>query len=125
RSGRMVRGVIAVVLVLCACDRNEEEEKTPVAPPAVQTRGFATQDGSLRTMVAELAASKACEMIRGQFRGLRDPKRADTVMCVVWLRACRITTRGSRLTCHLSGNGWTWVAVVKKKVGATFDLHQY
>jgi hypothetical protein len=122
----MVRGVIAALLVLCACDRNqEEEEKTPVAPPAVQPRRVATQDESLRTMVAELAASKACEMIRGQFRGLRDPKRPDTVIGIVWLRECRITNRGSRLTFHLSGNGWTWVAVVKKKVGATFDLHQY
>jgi hypothetical protein len=122
----MVRGLLAVLLVVAACDReDEEEEKTPPAPPAAQPRRVATQDESLRTMVAEMAASKACEMIRGQFRGLRDPKRPDTVIGNVWLRECRITNRGSRLTFDLSGNGWTWVAVVKKKVGATFDLHQY
>jgi hypothetical protein len=123
----MVRGLIgALLVVLFACQRNDEDEKTPPsAPPAAQPRRVATQDESLRTMVAELAAAKACEMIRGQFRGLRDPERPDTVIGNVWIRECRITNRGSRVRFHLSGNGWQWVAVVKKKVGATFDLHQY
>ncbi len=122
----MVGRLICALLVVCACEQKHEDEKEPPpVPPAVQPRRVATQDQSLRTMVAELAASKACEMIRGQFRGLRDPKRPDTVIGDVWLRECRITNRGSRVTFHLSGNGWTWVAVVKKKVGATFDLHQY
>jgi hypothetical protein len=124
----MRRDLLGILLLLCACDRAEDDEveaDAPTAPPAAQPRRVATQDEGLRVLVAELASSKACEMIRGQFRGLRDPKRPDTVIGDVWLRECRITNHGSRVTFHLSGNGWNWVAVVKKPVGATFDLHQY
>ena len=113
-----MRGLFGAFLVLCACERDRaDEDEPPSAPAAAQPRRVATQDQNLRTMVAELAASKACEMIRGQFRGLRDARRPGTVVGNVWLRECRITSRGSHVTFHLSGHGWQWVAVVKKKAG--------
>ena len=72
---------MALTLPLVAaagCNRGESEEaekatsQRPPAPPAPPDR-TAAADKDLRIMAAELAAAKACEMMRGQFRGLRGP----------------------------------------------------
>lgn len=94
-------------------------------PPAKQPSRVAVQDDDLRIMLAEIASAKACELIRGQFRGLRDPARPQTVTGIFWIRGCRITARGTHVTFQLSGNGWQWTAKATKKAGATFAVHQY
>jgi hypothetical protein len=76
-------------------------------------------------MLAEIASAKACDLIRGQFRGLRDPARSQTVTGVFWIRGCRITRHGTDVTFQLSGNGWQWTDKATKKAGATFAVRQY
>jgi hypothetical protein len=71
----------------------------------------AAADKDLRIMVAELAAAKACEMMRGQFRGLRGAKRPGVVTGVFWMKGCRIAQRGTDLTFHLSSDGRQWVVI--------------
>ncbi|HUS66381.1 MAG TPA: hypothetical protein VMZ28_17635 [Kofleriaceae bacterium] len=123
----MRRALPLLLAILCACSSDEEEDAPPPpAPPPAQPRRVATQDENLRVLVAELTAAKSCEMIKGQFRGLKDRKDPKKVTGVVWIRECRVTHGGGTgVTFHLGGNGWQWVEVVKKKAGATFDLRQY
>lgn len=76
-------------------------------------------------MLSELASTKACAMIKGQFRPLRAPDRRDTVTGILWIRDCEITNAGTRVTFHLKGNGWQWADQAKHKAGATFVVRQY
>lgn len=76
-------------------------------------------------MLAELASAKACTMIQGQFRPLRAPDRRDTVTGILWIRECRVTHEGTRVTFHLGGNGWQWADQTQHKGGGTFVVRQY
>jgi hypothetical protein len=119
-------GISAFVLVLLGCYRGGDHPdggKPP--PPAKQPSRVAVQDDELRVMLAQIASAKACDLIRGQFRGLRDPARPGTVTGVVWIRGCQITQRGTDVTFRLSANGWQWTAQKTKKAGATFAVRQY
>lgn len=76
-------------------------------------------------MLAEIASARACSMIKGQFRPLRDPKRRDFVTGILWIRDCQIVNRGTRVTFHLTGNGWQWVDQTQDKAGGTFVVRAY
>ena len=94
----MRRFIVLAVLVLVGCKREQAPPAPP--PPAAATppiRG-ATADTDVRVMLSELASAKACEMIRGQFRGLRAADRPDTVTGVLWIRDCKITNDDTRVT---------------------------
>jgi hypothetical protein len=108
-----------------SCKRDEPEPPLPSPPAAKAPVRGAVADTDLRVMLAELASAKACEMIRGQFRGLRDAERRDTVTGVLWIRDCKITNRGTDVTFQLSGQGWQWAAQAKKQAGAKFSIAQY
>src|SRR5262249_39906609 len=74
----------------------------PPPPPAATTARpplrDAAGDAALRVMLAELASRKACSLIQGQFRPLRDPQRHDVVTGTLWIRSCQITNRGAHVT---------------------------
>jgi hypothetical protein len=132
RSGsawmRVAALAIATACGAAACDRcdgDEAQQPAVEAPPPQQPRRVAAEDRDLRVLLAELAASKACEMIRGNFSGLQGAGGADTITGILWLRGCRITRRGTEVTFHLSGEGWQWIEVEKEKAGGTFTLRQY
>jgi hypothetical protein len=97
-------------------------DPVPVAKPA--ERG-AVGDSDLRVMLGEIAATKACELVRGQFRPLRAIDHPDVVTGVMWIRECKITSAGTKVTFVLSGNGWQWADQKQKKAGATFAVRQY
>jgi hypothetical protein len=117
---------LTLAAVVASCGREPEPPPPPPPPPRATAplRG-AAGDGDLRVMLAELASSKACSMIEGQFRPLRAPDRRDTVTGILWIRSCRITNTGTRVTFRLAGNGWQWADQTKKKAGATFVVRQY
>lgn len=119
--------VFALVLSLLGCHRGKERsDRGASATPSVkQPSRVAVQDDNLRVMLAEIASAKACDLIRGQFRGLRDPERSQTVTGIFWIRGCKITRRGTNVTFQLSGNGWQWTSKATKKAGATFAVRQY
>src|SRR5262245_46556450 len=133
--GSAVGAVAAAVAVAAmaagaqpGCSRDEPAKKPPAAsevrPPA-QPVHVAAQDDDLRVMVAELAAEKACTLIRGQFRGLRDPERPGVVTGSLWIRGCKITQRGTKVTFQLSAQGWQWADQRQRKAGATFVVREY
>jgi len=97
-------------------------DPVPVAKPV--ERG-AVGDSDLRVMLGELASTKACELVRGQFRPLRAVDRPDVVTGVMWIRDCKIISAGTQVTFVLSGNGWQWAEQEQKKAGGTFAIHQY
>ena len=76
-------------------------------------------------MLADVASAKACEMVRGQFRGLRAPDRPGLVTGTLWIRDCKLTNDGTNVKFELSGNGWQWAQQSKTKAGGTFSVHQY
>jgi hypothetical protein len=94
----------------------------PVAKPAL--RG-ALGDNDLRVMFAELASTKACKLVSGQFRPLRALDRPDVVTGLMWIRDCKITNVGTKVTFVLSGNGWQWADQQQHKAGGTFAIQQY
>jgi hypothetical protein len=93
-----------------------------VARPA--ERG-AAGDSDLRVMLAEVASAKGCELVRGQFRPLRDVDRPDVVTGAMWIRDCKIINDGTKVTFALSGNGWQWADQKQRKAGGTFAVQQY
>lgn len=120
-----MRTWIVTGLVLAACNRSdgELEPRAPARPPLPER--VAAEDKDLRVMVAEVAAAKACEMIRGQYRPLRAADRPDVVTGALWLRECKITQRGTKVTLRLGGRGWQWTDQQREKAGATFEVRQY
>lgn len=121
------RAVAVLLAVLIGgCDRGEDKaEQKPPPPPAQQPERTAAKDEDLRVMLAELAAHKACTLIRGLFKGLRDSERPDVVTGIIWIRECRITADGTRVTFALSASGWQWAEEDKKKAGAKFEVRDH
>lgn len=119
--------MIAASLVFAGCHRDPEPEPPPPPSPpkAVAPLRGAAGDTELRVMLSELASTKACAMIKGQFRPLRAPDRPGTVTGILWIRDCQIASDGTRVTFHLAGNGWQWAEQTKKKAGGTFVVRQY
>jgi hypothetical protein len=122
----MRRLMLISLFVLIGCKRQEASPPPPPPPPAAKPpiRG-AAGDSDLRAMLAELASARACDMIRGQFRGLRAAERPDLVTGVLWIRGCKITNEGTRVMFRLTGQGWQWAAQSKKKAGGEFSIAQY
>ena len=112
-------------LNLAACNKGEPAPPPPEPPVAKQPVRGAAGDGDLRVMLSDLASSKACSLIRGQFRALRAPDRPGVATGVLWIRGCEISNDGTRVTFHLTGNGWQWADQTKKKAGGTFVVRQY
>ena len=97
-------------------------------PPFVQNAApveNAASDSDLHVMLAELASSRACGMIRDVFEGLRAPNHPDVVTGVLWLRQCESSNVGTRVTFHIKGNGWLWVDQSNHRGGGTFVVRQY
>jgi hypothetical protein len=109
-----------VALIACAHDATPP----PPVPPQQPLRD-AIGDRDLRTMIAEVASTKACALIEHQFRPLRDKDHPAIANGVLWIRGCKITHRGTAVDFELSGSGWTWAEQVKKQAGAKFAVHQY
>lgn len=120
----MCRLVLIALAVSIGCKRQETPPPPPPSAAKAPIRGAAA-DTDLRVMLAELASAKACEMIRGQFRGLRAAERPAIVTGVLWIRDCKITSNGTDVTFRLAGHGWQWAAQSKKKAGGTFRVAQY
>jgi hypothetical protein len=121
------RSILAASVALASCHRGDPDPPAPPAPPpkAVAPLRGAAGDAELRVMLAELASAKACSMVEGQFRPLRAPDRRDIVTGILWIRECRITNTGTRVTFHLAGNGWQWADQTKRQAGGTFVVRQY
>jgi hypothetical protein len=119
---RTVSIVLAATLSF-ACSKREEPAAPP-PPPGKPVRG-AVADGDVRVMLAEIASSRACEMIKGSFRGLRAEGRHDVTTGVLWTRECKITNDGTKITFTLGGQGWQWTDKAEEKAGAKFEVHDY
>jgi hypothetical protein len=124
-----VTGAIAIG-VMAGCDRSSEasDSASASAPEPPAARGpihLAAENRNLRLMLAELAAAKACSLIEGQFRALRDPERPRIATGFIWIHGCRITRRGTKIDFGLTGFGWQWASKEQSKAGATFAVRQY
>jgi len=117
-----------VVLANLACERKRSAPDRPSPVPVPTERQpvrTAAQDSALRVLIAEVASARACDMMRGQFRPLRAQERPGVVTGVLWVRGCRVTHEGKRVTIDLSGDGWQFADKQMKKAGGTFALRQY
>lgn len=76
-------------------------------------------------MLSEIASSKACEILEGQFLPLRAPDRPAVRTGTLWVRQCRITNDGTRVTFDLGGTGWQWADQTKHEAGAKFVVREY
>jgi hypothetical protein len=120
-----MKALMIGVVLFAACHRDRPEQPPPPATaPKPPVRG-AAGDEDLRVMLAEIASSKACDMIEGQFLPLRAPDRPDVRTGVLWIRHCTITNDGTRVTFALSGNGWQWADQTKHEAGGKFVVREY
>ena len=119
--------LLAALLLAAACREKRDLPAAPDAPRAAAKppKRTAVEDTDLRVMLAQLASAKACEMIRGQFRPLRDPKRPGVATGILWINGCRITQSGTRVTFRLAGDGWQWADQSTKKAGGTFTVQDH
>jgi len=120
------RAVALAVLVASstACHSAPSIEQSAAAtepvPSAKPVERGAVGDSDLRVMLTELASAKACELVRGQFRPLRAPDRPDVVTGIMWIRQCKVSNVGTKVTVALSGNGWQWAEQQEHKAGGSF-----
>lgn len=114
-----------IAILTVGCGSKDEPEKAPAPPPPSKPARGAVGDHDLRVMLAEIASSKACEMMRGSFQGLRADDRPELTTGVLWIRECKITNDGTRLTMQLGGQGWQWAEKKQKKAGAEFEVREY
>ncbi len=94
-----------------------------VMPPSPLRDAVGNQD--LRTLIAEVATKTACDEIRSQFRGMRDPADPKLITGALWIRTCNIKSAGTKIDLRLTGHGWLWAAQTAKKAGGTFAVNQY
>ncbi|MEO7035291.1 MAG: hypothetical protein ABI548_15320 [Polyangiaceae bacterium] len=99
-------------------------ELAPI-PSAKPVERGAVGDKDLHVLLAELAASKACQMIQGQFRPVRAIENPDLVTGLIWVRDCHAKANGTQVSVMLSGNGWQWADQQQHKAGGTFGIRQY
>jgi hypothetical protein len=135
RASREVQKICSLALVTVlslstgACERSAQgDEKKPAAEPVPVPKPVergAVGDSDLRVLLAELASAKACELMRGQFRPLRALDRPEVVTGALWIRGCKITNVGTKVTFVLTGNGWQWAEQEQHKAGGTFAIKQY
>jgi hypothetical protein len=115
------------VVTFVACE--SAGTPAPQAPPAVAAftpaAPDAADDTGVRMLLTHLASSKACDLIRGGFHGLRAPDHPDTVTGVLWVRDCKITNAGAHIALDIKGSGWLWVDETKRKGGGSFTVRQY
>lgn len=117
------RAVILMALVACS-SKSQTPPDVPPPPPEAPLRD-ATGDADVRILVADLLAGRACDQAVHHFGGLRDKLRKQVITGDVWIRDCKITNEGTKVTVEISGNGWQWIEKSQKKGGATFDVRQY
>ncbi|HEX3855250.1 MAG TPA: hypothetical protein VHW01_30010 [Polyangiaceae bacterium] len=121
--------LLAAIAVCAACGKAPSDTKASSAldpiPSAKPVERGAVGDSDLRIMLTELASAKACELVRGQFRPLRAPDRPAVVTGILWVRECKISNVGTKVTVALSGNGWQWAAQQEHKAGGSFAIRQY
>jgi hypothetical protein len=121
--------VTALTASVAACDRAprdaHDERATAPVPVAKPAERGAVGDSDLRVMLAEIASAKACELVSGQFRPLHAVDRPGVVTGMLWIRDCKITNVGTKVTFLLSGNGWQWADQRQHKDGGTFAIQQY
>jgi hypothetical protein len=119
----------AFALSIGACHQAPSVEQSAhaaePAPSAKPVERGAVGDSDLRTMLTEVASAKACELIRGQFRPLRAPDRPEVVTGIMWIRECKMSNVGTKVTLVLSGNGWQWADQQQHKAGGAFAIQQY
>jgi hypothetical protein len=118
--------LLAVLGIACASAPPPPPPAPPAPKPLEPIVKGAAGDNDLRVMIAQIASAKACGMVEHQFRTLRAKTPADQpVIGAVWLRECKITHDGTKLTVDINGRGWEWVDRESKKAGASFRLKQY
>ena len=119
---------VALSVSTSACHQTPTDQNataTVPAPSAKPVERGAVGDSDLRIMLTELASAKACELVRGQFRPLRAPDRPDIVTGVMWIRECKVSNVGNKVTVALAGNGWQWADQQQHKAGGSFTIRQY
>lgn len=115
---------MVVAATVCFSCGKKQEAPPPPQPPPPPARG-AVGDSDLRVMLAEVASAKACEMMKGTFRGLRKEGEHDVTTGILWTRDCKITNDGTKVLFKLHGNGWQWSEKTEKKAGAKFEVREY
>src|SRR5262249_29354881 len=125
RCRRDMRALLFVVVV-AACHRDDEAKPVPAPAPEpaivpakqpIRTTG----DREVRTLLADVASARACELIKGQFRALRAADHPALATGVLWIRDCRITNTGTQVDLHLAGVGWQWAHQGKHEAGGSFE----
>ncbi len=119
---------LALALATLAACESSRATPAPQSPPDATFTSAApgaAGDTGVRMLLADLASSKACDLIRGGFHGLRAPDNPDLVTGVLWVRDCKITNAGAHVALHIKGNGWLWVDETKRKSGGSFTVRQY
>jgi hypothetical protein len=114
-----------VLVALVACSSKSKAPPDAAPPPPEAPLRDATGDADVRILVADLLAGRACDQAVRHFGGMKDKDRKQIITGEVWIRDCKITNDGAKVTAEISGNGWQWVEKSQKKAGATFDVKQY
>jgi hypothetical protein len=114
-----------VTLVACESTRAPAPQSPPAVTAFTSAAAGTDDDTGVRMLLADLASSKACDLIRGGFHGLRATDHPDVVTGVLWVRDCTITSTDAHVALRIKGNGWLWVDETKRKGGGRFTVRQY
>lgn len=104
--------ILTGLLVVSCGDGGElPADQEPLAAP---TRS-AVQDGSLRTLLADVSENRLCDLLEGRLVPLQEPDAATgpdaglaPAVGRLWVETCNVERRGAQLAIDLGGRGWTW-----------------
>lgn len=120
-----MRRIVGLALIAACSSKKETPPDPPILPHPERPLRDAVGDSDLRALVYDYLSTKACDKAINRFSGIKDRARKGIVNGQLWVRGCKITNEGSKLSAELSGLGWQWQHVVQKKAGGTFEINQY
>ncbi|MBV8761074.1 MAG: hypothetical protein JO257_27510 [Deltaproteobacteria bacterium] len=120
-----MRRLLVLALIAGCSSKKETPPDPPIEAKPERPLRDAVGDADLRALVYDYLSTQACQQALHRMSGIKDRTREGIVNGQIWVRSCKVTNEGSRLSAELSGNGWQWQHVVQKKGGGTFEVNQY
>src|SRR5512142_1049255 len=118
-----MRSMTWILIVVAGCAR-AESDPVPAAQDMTSEVMSQSSGEALQRMLAELAAARACQRLRGEMRALRANER-PVATGTLWIRDCHATVEGRNVTFALRGSGWRWNEQARQVPTESFTVENY
>lgn len=124
----IMTALLTIVVSAGRDDRLDDREPPSVSPELAPDSVVGAE---LRELVADVAAYRLCEYLRGRFlaltaQGAVAHQSAAPVEGNLLIQECTVEQADTqRLRIRAAGIGWRWIARKRERIGATFEVDEY